>query len=366
MPQPTLPFNPDLDQAQDVGTPIERLVELLQGESPEIVEAAARNISTPVEALTVAQAVEFRASDLGWYRGRLTAAQEKAVFSGDLDLTFGDAVALATAEPVIDEELVAGAELTISEAVFEELAADPDDAVREAARDNPTRSKAPTRSEYDLITKSEGNGVPDIQREEVVKAVRTYSKVDWTLLEVRNCSDPLKLAWYARHEDPLVREAVASNPVRRVEAKILEQLARDNEPLVRAAVARSCWTSPQLLATLAKDQDAYIRLAVSEHHALDADTKQELTGDSSFGVRRTAQQSLGSLPGSETPAAQIPAVTRRSPEQAPISDKEEAWARRALTRKGVVEPTPATVEAAVVRRRDLARSQQHVLELTPS
>lgn len=106
-----------------------------------------------------------------------------------------------------------------------------------------------------------------------------------------NCRiDPEILHELAKDNDPSIRAAVAQNP--NISYRTQFMLAKSNDSRILEALASNAHTSIDILADLAKHSDGYVRMRVAENKQTSQETLNELTNDPNSSVKEKAMKNL--------------------------------------------------------------------------
>jgi hypothetical protein len=88
---------------------------------------------------------------------------------------------------------------------------------------------------------------------------------------------------YARHADPVVRAALASNPL--APTALLKNLVDDSDVEVRLVLAKNSWVDPAIYAQLSNDPVPKVRAAIARQPRLSREQQLVLATDSQLSVR---------------------------------------------------------------------------------
>jgi hypothetical protein len=104
-----------------------------------------------------------------------------------------------------------------------------------------------------------------------------------SLIEASSSTSPSRLKELSQHRDKAVRTAVAQNPA--TPTPVLERLAADKHHLPRFGVAENADPRSWEIALPAHDPD--VRVILAQRPDLDERTLQRLLGDPNYGVRES-------------------------------------------------------------------------------
>ena len=127
------------------------------------------------------------------------------------------------------------------------------------------------KSHYDI---PESNAVDDVE------FLKKYGKIN--LAESNNAS-PEIIEELAENEDMIVRRAVAENP--KTPVKLLRKLTGDRDMVMRRNVALNTSTPVDILMKLAEDEEKWVRIAVARNPNTPAEILRKLTEDEYEQVR---------------------------------------------------------------------------------
>jgi hypothetical protein len=134
-----------------------------------------------------------------------------------------------------------------------------------------------------LSGKLEYEKVPVLKSEHQKRLRSLVNDLDEEWRRIRGTEDEFK-----RPIDLL--EKVASDKFAPVD--VLETLSKDEEPLLRVAVAKNPSSPPSLLSSLATDENFHVRLAVAKNPKTEVDDLDKLSTDSIQAVANFAKENL--------------------------------------------------------------------------